>query len=171
LVRSWDEIEDTGVIVYRWGQYAPASGGPPIALGISPALGWHDPIICHFTRGEKPVWRGQVSILTAGSVPIRFNSDLYSDGVIRYMEDSTICSGGSCGEFATQRMHFGFLYTHPHASNLFGAGPSNPIPVLLRAETLDASMSEDTARRELSRELEDFLQAAKLDELTRSYER
>jgi exosortase J len=69
LVRSWNETQFAGPVVYAWAQYAPADGGTPIALGISPLLGWHNPLLCHYIRGEAPLWRGQLTTATAGGVP------------------------------------------------------------------------------------------------------
>ena len=54
LVRSWNETLVTGTVVYVWAEYAPVNGGTPISIGLSPVLGWHDPLICHFARGEQP---------------------------------------------------------------------------------------------------------------------
>src|ERR1035438_9500887 len=99
-----------GPVVYVWAQYAPADGGTPVAIGVSPVPDWHDPVLCHSVRGENSLWQGQLTILTAND-PISFSSAFYNNSVIQYLEASTMCRGGACGESATERNHFGFVYS------------------------------------------------------------
>jgi exosortase J len=146
-------------------------GGTPISIGVSPVLGWHDPLLCHLVRAEKPLWHGQLTVATAGVVPISFSSAFYNDGVTQYIEASTICSGGACGEFATERTHLGFVYTRPDPKSLLGEDPKRPVPVLLRAETLDEAMAAEAARQQLTNDLRAFLASVRLDDLTRPYSR
>jgi len=61
LVRSWNETLPIGLVAYVWAQYAPANGGTSISIGVSPELGWHDPLVCHVVRGEQPLWQGQLA--------------------------------------------------------------------------------------------------------------
>src|ERR1035441_5590675 len=49
------------------------------------------------------LWRGQLAVATADGVPINFSSAFYNDGVTQHIEAATICNGGACGEFATER--------------------------------------------------------------------
>jgi exosortase J len=168
LVRSWNETLLSGAVIYNWGQYVPADGGTPIALGISPVL-LHDPLICHTVHGDSPLWQGPLTFAGAGGQPIGFNSALYSDGVTQYLEASTQCSGGSCGEFATQRTHLGFVFSRPNPQSLLGDAPARPVAVLVRAEALDASISHDAARRKLTTYLQTFLASVTLETLTRPY--
>ena len=60
LARTWDETLIAGPVAYEWGQYVPADGGTPVAVGVSPVLGWHDPLLCHTIRGEHTLWQGQL---------------------------------------------------------------------------------------------------------------
>jgi exosortase J len=167
LVRTWNETLVTGPIVYVWADYTPANGGTPITIGISPVLGWHDPLICHLARGEQPLWHGQLTVTTVGATPISFTSSFYNDGAAQYIEASTICSGGNCGEFATERIHFGFVYTHTRARSLLSGDFGRPIPVMLRVETIDMTIPADSARQQLTQDLRDFLASVKLDQLAR----
>ena len=171
LVRSWNETLPTGLVAYVWAQYAPVNGGTSIAIGVSPELGWHDPLVCHIIRGEQPLWQGQVTFATAGLIPINFDSAFYNDGVTQYLEASTLCSDGICNESATDRKHFGFIYTRPDPAYLLGAEPKRPIPVVLRAETTDVATSSDVTRQQLTKDLRDFVVSVKLDDLTRPYGR
>jgi exosortase J len=171
LVRTWKENFSPGVIAYVWAQYVPADGGTPIAIGISPAMGWHDPLMCHFIRGETPLWQGQLAVATADGVPINFNSAFYNDGVTQHIEAATICHGGACGEFTTERTHFGFIYTRLDSESLLSKYPRRPIPVLLRAETIDMAVPAEAARQQLTGDLRAFLASVKLYDLTRPYNR
>jgi exosortase J len=171
LVRSWKETLVTGPVVYVWAEYAPAGGGTPISVGVSPVLGWHDPLICHFVRGEQPLWHGQIAVTTANRASLDFTSSFYDTGVSRFIEASTICTGETCGEFATERVHFGFIYTRPNAASLLGEGGGRPIPVMLRVETVDTTMPAEAAREQLTNDLRTFLAAVKLEDFTRAYSR
>jgi len=171
LVRSWNESLLTGQVVYTWGQYAPAGGGTPIAIGVSPTLGWHDALMCHFIRGDKPLWQGQLAAVTATKESIDFSSAFYDDGVTRSVEASTVCTGGACGEFATERTHFGFIYTHPTPQSLYSADPRRPIPILLRAESIDTTAPSGVIRSQLTQDLRSFLESVRVDDLTQPYSR
>jgi exosortase J len=172
LAHSWNEtMPVTGQVVYVWGQYAPADGGAPVAIGISPVLGWHDPLLCHSIRGDSPLWQGQLAIASAGVEPISFSSAFYQDGVTQHIEAFTQCTGASCGEFATARTHFGFVYSHIDSQSLLNRTPPRQVPVLLRAETLDTTISADAARQQLTQNLRAFLASVRLDDLTRPYGR
>jgi exosortase J len=169
LVRTWNENLDSGPVVYVWGQYSPADGGTPIAIGVSPVMGWHDPFICHSIRGDNPLWQGQLTVPTGDVAPVNFNSAFYSDGVTRSLEVSTMCRGGACGEFSTDRTHFGFVYTHPDPKSLLSEDPRRPTRVLVRAETIDMAMSPDATREKLTQDVRTFLASVRLDDLTRPY--
>jgi exosortase J len=171
LVRSWNETLPTGLLAYVWAQYAPVGGGTPIAIGVSPELGWHDPLVCHVVRGEQPLWQGQLTFETAGVVPINFDSAFYNDGLMQYLEASTLCNDGICNESVTDRTHFGFIYTRPDPKSLLGGEPRRPIPVVLRIETVDMALSSDSARQQLANDLRGFLTLVNLADLTRPYSR
>jgi exosortase J len=171
LTRSWNETLVTGPIVYVWAEYEPVGGGTPISVGVSPVLGWHDPLICHFARSEEPLWHGQLNFATAGVAPVDFSSSFYNDGATQYIEAATICSRNGCGEFSTERTHFGFVYTRPVGKVLLDNDFGRPIPVILRIETTDVTMPAIAARQQLTQELQTFLASVRLEDLTRSYSR
>jgi exosortase J len=171
LLRSWNETELTGPLLYFWAQYAPADGGIPISIGVSPTLGSHDSLLCRYARGENPFWQGPLTITSADAVSIGFSSALYNDGVTQYLVASTLCNGGVCDEYATKRTHFGFIYTSTNAESLLRDDPMRPVPVIIRAETLDESMPAEAARQQLTNDLRAFLASVRLDDLTRPYSR
>ena len=171
LLRRWNETLITGALLFHWAEYAPADGGTHISIGISPVLGSHDTLVCHTARGEDPLWHQQETIATGGGESVNFNAAFFNDGATQYMEATTLCNGTSCGEYATGHPRFGFMYSKPHAASLLEQSPQRPIPILLRAETIDMTLTGDEARRDLQGNLAQFLSAIRLDELTQPYRR
>jgi exosortase J len=169
LARSWNENLFTGPLIFHWAQYVPANGGTAVSLGISPVLGSHDTLLCHSARGEDPLWRDQITLPTAGNVPVNFSGSFFNDGATQYLEATTLCNGASCGEYSSDRTHFGFVYSKPTRQDLFSQEPQRPIPILLRAETIDTTLPADVARQQLMTSMRSFLSSADLDGLTQPY--
>jgi exosortase J len=170
LVRSWNENLLTGPLLFHWAEYAPAGSGPHISLGISPVLGSHDTLICHSARGEDPLWHDQITLLTAGE-KISFSASFYNDGATQFLEATTLCNGTACGEFSTPTTHFGFVYSKPDARSVFSQDPVRPIPILLRAETVETTILPDIAREQMSSAIRSFIASVNLNTLTLPYRR
>ncbi len=170
LIRVWDENLSTGPLLFHWAEYAPADGGAHISLGISPVLGAHDTLICHSARGEDPLWRDQLTILMANNAKVNFSASFYNEAT-QYLEVTTICSGATCGEYSSDRKHFGLVYSKPDPQALLKQDPQRPIPILLKAETIDTSMPSDLAREQLTNAMKYFLASANFDTLTQPYRR
>lgn len=169
LRREWNERLTDGPVIFYWADYAPDSGsGSVVSVGVSPVLGPHDTILCHEARGEDPIWHGDLSMPTANA-PTMFSGSLYNDGVTQYLEATTVCNGNSCGQYTSDRQHFGLIYSHPEASTLLLASPTRTIPILLRTETLDTSTTPAEARAQLSSTLRQFLAGTNLAEFTQPY--
>jgi exosortase J len=169
LSRTWNENIFTGPLVFHWAEYAPDNGGTHISLGVSPVMGSHDTLICHSARGEDPLWRDQITLPTAGNVLISFSGSFFNDGATQYLEATTICNGGSCGEYSSDRTHFGFVYSRPTSQTLFSQDPQRPIPILLKAETIDTTLPAEVARQQMASALRGFLSSVDLDSLTQPY--
>jgi exosortase J len=165
--RTWNESGDGVTVVYMWAQYAPAAGGTPVAIGISPVDDWHNPLICHSIRGDAAVWQGQMTASTA-EAPVEFSSALYNDGVTQLLEVSTLCGRGSCGEFVTRRRNFGFIYNFPRVS-AETVKPARATRILLKIENRDPNEPSEAVRRELTGQMQQFLAAADLDEMARPF--
>jgi len=168
LSRSWNENLFSGPLIFHWAQYVDG-GGTPISVGVSPVLGSHDTLICHSARGEDPLWRDQITLPTAGNVPINFSGSFFNDGATQYLEATTICNGGSCGEYSSDRAHFGFVYSKPTANALFSRDPQRPIPILIKAETIDTTLPAGVARQQMITAVRSFLVSVDLDGLTQPY--
>jgi exosortase J len=169
LARTWNENIFSGPLVFHWAEYAPDDGGAHISLGVSPVLGSHDTLICHSARGEDPLWRDQLTLPTAAGLPIGFSGSFFNDGATQYLEATTICSGDSCGEYSSDRTHFGFVYSKPTSQALFTQDPQRPIPILLRVETIDTTLPAEVARQQLTTSLRAFLSSVDLNGLTKPY--
>lgn len=169
LSRKWNENLFTGPLIFHWAEYVPADGGTHISLGISPLLGSHDTLICHSARGEDPLWRDQITVSTAGNVPIHFSGSFFNDGATQYLEATTICNGESCGEYSSDRTHFGLVYSKPSSNALFSQDPQRPIPILLKAETINTTLPPEIARQQMTTALRTFLASVDLAGLTEPY--
>jgi exosortase J len=171
LVRTWNEALRMGPLLFHWAEYAPPNGGTHISLGISPVLGSHDTLICHSARGEDPLWRDQLTVNMVNDVAVSFSASLYNNGAVQYLEATTICSGSHCGEYSTDRKHFGLVYSKPDPHALLSQDPQRSIPILLKVESLDTTVVPEEARVQLSREMTAFLTAADFDALLQPYRR
>lgn len=171
LARSWNEYLATGPLIFHWADYAPADGGAHVAIGVSPVLGSHDTLICHSARGEDPIWHAQLPLKTMGGAPVNFSASFFNDGATQYLEASTLCNGSSCGEYTADRTHFGLVYSRPQPGAIFSQDPERPIPILVRAETVDTTLPPEFARQQLTKSVASFLASASLDGLTQPYRR
>ena len=168
LRRTWDERLSTGQTIFAWADYAVPGANSAVSVGVSPVLGAHDTLLCHAARGEDWAWHGTVALPTTMGL-VSFSASFFNDGATQYIEASTVCSGESCGQFGSERQHFGFVYSHPDTRSLLAQSPSRPIPILLRVETPDATINPEVARRGLLAQLQSFLSGADLAAFTRPY--
>ena len=175
LARRWNETLVGGALLFHWAEYAPMAGGRQgagshVMLGISPVLGSHDTLVCHSARGEDPIWHG-AEVLRTRDEPVSFSVSLFNDGAVQYLETTTLCNGSSCGEYANSRNHLGLVYSKPHPMTLLSQNAERPIPILLKAETVDTTLPVGAARAQLLGTVADFLSEVKLGELTQVYRR
>jgi exosortase J len=100
---------------------------------------------------------------------VAVSASLFNDGATQYLEAATVCTGAVCNQSSTDRTHFGLIYSRPAAHDLLTQNPTRPIPILLRAETPDATLSTAQAREELTQSLSQFLSGADLAAFTKQY--
>lgn len=168
LQREWNESLMTGVVLFHWAEYTQPGGGPVISVGVSPSLGAHDTLICHAARGDEWLWHGPLTLPTADG-PSTLSASLFNNGATQYLEAATVCSSSGCNESSTGRSHLGLIYSRPDTRGLLAQNPARPIPVLLRAEIPDATLSSPQARVELTQSLTNFLSGADLGAFTKPY--
>ncbi len=170
LARRWNENLLTGALLFHWAEYAPENGGTHVEIGVSPLMGSHDTLVCHTARGEDPIWHGQ-SAFPTGDGTTNFSASFFNDGSTQYLEATTLCTGSSCGEYSTAPARFGIVYSRPHPETLLSQNAARPIPILVKAETVDTTLPPNVARQQLSADLTSFLSTVSLDSLTRPYRR
>jgi exosortase J len=168
LQREWNETFATGVVVFHWAQYAQSGEGPALSIGVSPALGAHDTLICHVARGEDWIWHGPLTFPTAAG-DTSFSVSLFNNGAAQYLEAASVCTGSTCNQASTERTHFGLIYSRPSARDLLTQDPERPISILLRAEIPDATLSPTQARTMLTQSLARFLSGVDLAQFTKPY--
>ncbi len=168
LQREWNETLQTGTLVFHWAEYTQADGGAAVSIGVSPTLGAHDTLICHAARGEDWIWHGPLTLPTAAGVT-SLSASLFNNGVTQSLEAASVCTGSTCNQSSTERTHFGLIYSHPSTHDLLTQDPARPIPILLRAEIPDATLSPTQARIELTQSITNFLSGADLAEFTQPY--
>lgn len=176
LVRTWNENLNVGTLLFHWAEYAPTTStpendAPHISIGISPLLGSHDTLICHSARGEDPLWHGEIALPTAAHDTVSFSGAFFNSGALQYLEATTICNGSACGEYSAASTSFGFVYSRPAPQAIFHQDPARPIPILIRAETIDTTLPADTARQQMTAAIRAFVGSINLDTLTRPYRR
>ncbi|HLI77631.1 MAG TPA: exosortase J, partial [Acidobacteriaceae bacterium] len=165
LRRTWPEKLDTGQTIFEWAEYGRPGQDAVVAVGVSPVLGAHDTLLCHVARGEQWLWHGTLPLATAkGTVP--FSGSYFNDGATEYLEATTVCTGFTCGQWTSPRTHFGLVYSRPGTRDLLGGAPTPPVPVLLRAETPDASLPAEVGRQQLTARLQDFAGDVSFGDLT-----
>lgn len=173
LVRTWTDTTLEGMVVYVWGDYAlPTAPGakpaPHIALGISPELGVHDAEVCHIARGEDPIWHGQIDVSSPGG-QIDLTAAAYNNGVTQRLEASTVCDAGACRQYSETSQHVTLLFARPHRDLPMSADRTRPVPVLLKAESLDVLSPTSVVEPQLAAALKAFLAQANLVQITAPY--
>jgi exosortase J len=167
LANRWNEALVTGAVMFYWADYTNGDG-TTVSVGLSPVLGAHDTLLCHAARGEDWAWHGNLPMKTR-SGEVGFSGSFFSEGDLQYMEATTVCTGDTCGQYSSDRTHFGLVYSRPDTNTLLTAGMTRPVPVMLRTQTKDPTLPPDVARRKLTGDLEAFLAGAQLPEFTRPY--
>ncbi len=168
-VRSWNETLDSGTLLFHWADYSTAGDPVHVSVGVSPVIGSHDTLICHSARGEDPLWHGQMTTATAGNARSAFSASFFNDGATQSLEATTLCTGTACGEYTSGRRHLGLVYSRISAASLLTQDPQRPIPILIRAETLDTAMPPEAARAQLTAAVRQFLASLDLRTLTEPY--
>lgn len=173
LIRTWRDTLIEGTVVYIWGEYArpaPPSGvAPPhISLGISPVMGVHDAEVCHLARGEDPTWHGEIVTPSPGG-EVDLSAAAYNDGVTQRLEASTVCDAGVCRQYSETSNHVTLLYARPHREVPLQSDRTRPVPVLLKAESLDVLAPTSVIEPQLAAAMRDFLAQANLVRIAAPY--
>ncbi|MGI4827595.1 MAG: exosortase J [Janthinobacterium lividum] len=166
LIRTIQDTLVTGTVVYTWGEYAPAIGGPGphIAVGVSPELDVHDTEVCHIARGEDPTSHGAIFAPTAAG-EVALVAATYNNGTVQTLEASTVCDAGQCRQYTESSGEVTLVYAHPHRTLPMQAAPSRPVPLLFKVETTDSVSPASVIEPQLAAQLKAFLREADLSAL------
>jgi exosortase J len=180
LRRTWDERFTSGTLLFHWAEYtadrAPVQVSSPagaalarsisVSVGVAPTLGAHDSLLCHVARGEDWLWNGALLLPTKDGRVVGFSGSFFQQAT-DYLEATTVCTAGGCGQTSPEGKRFGFVYSRPRGSALLGG--DRPIPVLLRAETTETAVPPEVARAALTEALQQFSAGLPLDALLQPY--
>jgi len=179
LVRTYLDQTSAGLVVYTWGEYAPAGSTPRpdgqagiagdhVFLGVSPHLSVHDAEVCHIARGEDPTWHGQLEASTPGGAAA-LTAVMYNNGAVQKLEASTVCDGGACRQYSQSGEHITMVYARPHKGLPLTPDGARPVPVLLKVQTADVDTPAAEAEPRMAATLAAFLRSADLPALTAPY--
>ena len=167
LKERWAEAMTSGPIVFYWADYADDQGNA-VSLAVSPILGAHDAMFCRSARGEDWSWNGGLNFSTRTGTT-SFAGFEYIETQRQVLDATTLCTGDTCGQFANERTRLGLVYSRPSVDALLNPSPNRPIPVMVRAATDNMQQTPEQARKQLTQQLNLFLAAVDLDQITQPY--
>ena len=156
-----------GPLLFYWGDYANAAGDT-VSIAVSPNFGAHDSLVCRYARGEDWQWHGNLPIATAKG-EVGFSGSFYLDDTREVEEATTVCTGDSCGQYSTDNLRLGLIYSVPRTNMLLNPSPTRPIPVMIRAVTTNIHQEPAQARAQLTQDIQQFLGHADLASFTLPY--
>ncbi len=158
-----------GPLLFYWADYANGSGDT-ISVAVSPNFGAHDALVCRYARGQDWVWHGNLPMPTARG-QVGFSGSYFVTDTGEFEEATTICTGDSCGQYSTDSLRLGLIYTVPKTNVLTNPSPTRPIPVMIRASTSNIHIDPVVARQQLTDDIRDFLAGTDLSTFTLPYRR
>ena len=169
-VRTWNDTELNGWIIYTWAEYAsPDPAQPHVSFGVSPRLDRHDAELCHVARGDDPIWHGQISDASP-SGPVVLAAALYNNGVTQKLEAASTCKSGLCQQYSESGKHITLVTARPEG-RLPLAESLRPVPVLLQVQSTDTVSPREVVQPQLEAALASFLHEANLPAITDPYAR
>ena len=165
LQREWQEGEESRVWVES-AAYRGPDGGEAI-LGVwLPATG-HNMHESWAVRGETPLMRQNIGILTANGSQVIFDSAFYSDGITDSFAGNAFCSPSSCT--ITPRNE------RPHVEVVmnpldFATRGKREVSIFFRVEMPHSGVPDARARDELTQEARQFLAGVDFSELSRKFQ-
>ena len=170
LQRTWSEKLETGQTIFEWAAYSAPGAEGEVQVGVSPVLGAHDTLLCHTARGEDWLWHGTLTVPTSDG-PVNLSGSFFDDGMTRSLEATTVCSEAQCGQWASERTHFGLVYSRPGIRGWDDRtrADARPIPVMLVVASADRPASDAEERSKLTAKLAGFLRHASFELFTYRY--
>jgi exosortase J len=159
LQRTWSEQDWLSHLAYRWGAYSNGDPGNEIDVALWLGPGVHYPIACHISSGERPAWEEVHALPTGLGGAATFAFYFYNQPEGQTLEATTICDSGGCNEHLLLPSQAGFAFAGMGVKSFFFRPTSTPLPIVIRTQSHDPTISSENSRRRMFEETRDFISA------------
>jgi exosortase J len=157
LLRTWSEQDWLSHLAYRWGAYSNGDPGNEIDVALWLGPGVHYPIACHISSGQRPVWEEVRALPTALGGSATFALYFYNEPEGQTLEATTVCDSGGCNEHLLLPSQAGFAFAGMGVKSFFFRPNSTPLPIVIRTESHNLTLSSENSRRHMLEETRDFI--------------
>lgn len=157
MQRTWSEQDWLGHLAYRWAAYLDDSSGTEIDIALWLGPGVHYPIACHVSQGQRPAWQQVSKLPAAQGGSATFALYFYDDSGGRSVEATTVCQAGGCNEQVLLPPQTGLAFASMGAKSLLFHPTSTPLPIVIRMQSSDLSVSSADTKARMLRDIQDFI--------------
>jgi exosortase J len=157
LLRTWSEQDWLSHLAYRWGAYSNGDPGNEIDVALWLGPGVHYPIACHISSGQRPAWEDVSALPTARGGSATFALYFYNEPDGQTLEATTVCDSGGCNEHLLLPSQAGFAFAGMGVKSFFLRPNSTPLPIVIRTQSHDLTVSSENTRRHMLEETRDFI--------------
>ena len=157
LLRTWSEPDWLSHLAYRWGAYSNGDPGNEIDVALWLGPGVHYPVACHISEGQRPAWEEVSALPTALGGSATFALYFYNQPDGQTLEATTVCDRGGCNEHLLLPSRAGFAFAGMGVKSFFFRLTSTPLPIVIRTQSHDLTVSSEYTRRQMLRETRDFI--------------
>ena len=157
LLRTWSEQDWLSHLAYRWGAYSNGDPGNEIDVALWLGPGVHYPIACHISSGQRPAWEEVRALPTALGGSATFALYFYNQPEGQTLEATTVCDSGGCNEHLLLPSQAGFAFAGMGVKSFFFRPNSTPLPIVIRTESHNLTLSSENSRRHMLEETRDFI--------------
>jgi exosortase J len=157
LLRTWSEQDWLSHLAYRWGAYSNGDPGNEIDVALWLGPGVHYPIACHISAGERPAWEEVRALPTSQGGSATFALYFYNEPAGQTLEATTVCDRGGCNEHLLLPSQAGFAFAGMGVKSFFFQPTSTPLPIVIRTQSHDLTVSAEDARRQMLEQTRDFI--------------
>jgi len=157
LLRTWSEQDWLSHLAYRWGAYSNGDPGNEIDVALWLGPGVHYPIACHVSSGQRPAWEDVSALPTARGGSATFALYFYNEPEGQTLEATTVCDSGGCNEHLLLPSQAGFAFAGMGVKSFFLRPNSTPLPIVIRTQSHDLTVSSENTRRHMLEETRDFI--------------
>ncbi len=157
MKRTWSEQDWLNRIAYRWAAYLDNNTGREVDLALWLGPGVHYPMACHLSKGHRPEWQQALAVPTLLGGLSTFSFYFYEDSDSRTLEVTTVCDSGGCNEGTLFPKRTGIALASMGIKSLVLRPASSPLPILIRTQSSDLSVSSETTRNRMLEETRNFI--------------